>query len=343
MDFESDHVVVMDTNFVGRGRLQVSAMQKLAGRLSSRGHHIIVPEVVVWEWAHHAHEALTEAHLAMERASAMVDGSLGVAVPAVVVPDIDEVVEKVTAALLEVDGVTTLASEEVDAADAIRQQVLQVGVGIRKGGVKTGAADALVLASVTRMLDSYESVVLCTGDKVLGDAANALDERVTVASDQRALWAWHGLTTPGVADLALQIKLFLAKHFEEELSLGRGLGALSQGYNVADKIFDYARFVTEDVRQTDLDIKSISEVAVGDVEIVSGDEMPHLAVAELELCADAVLVNWFIGGPDGDLLDEWEDLPVKVVVQVTVELAADWTPQSVDVNGRALVALDECE
>jgi hypothetical protein len=187
---DSERVVVLDTNFVGRGRLQVDAVRQLAGRLSERGHSVVIPEVVVWEWAQHAFDALQEARVALDKASRDVDGRLCLTLPELQVPDVLQLVDTISSVLLEMPGVTILASDDASPSDAVQQQVLQIGLGIRKAGVKTGAADALVLSSVEVLVESCIEVVLCSGDKLLAETTEKLDladdQKVSVARTTRA-------------------------------------------------------------------------------------------------------------------------------------------------------------
>ena len=93
-----------------------------------------------------------------------------------------------------IEYVELLSASYEAAHAAIASQVLQTGAASRtKDGTKTGAADALVLAAVTELLDRYDEVVLATGDKRLATEARALRENVTIVTDQRQLWEWHGV------------------------------------------------------------------------------------------------------------------------------------------------------
>jgi hypothetical protein len=307
----------------------------------ARGHGVLLPEIVIWEWAAHADDALDEIRFAATKAKRAVDPVLEIGLATCPEIAVVEIFERISGAVAEIDGITVVATDPAAAAAAIVQQVTQVGTGSRsKDGTKTGAADALVVSVVAECLDDgYDEVVVASGDKLLGDAARGLDERVVVVRDHHQLWAWHGLTPPPTAALAESIASFAGEQTTQALASGHGFKLFDEGASVDGEIFEYAGFETEDVRETDVVIEAIDEVRVDEVEIVEGDEVPRVVVAELRIAGVALVTNWFVGGNDGELLDEWSSVDVIVSVPVTVELDEDWRPLDFDVNDKADVLL----
>ena len=138
----------MDTNFASRGKYQTQRLRKVIDRLVARGHEVIVPEVVVWEWAEHLHRKLRFAHDVADSARVDANASgLPIIVANVDLPTPERICEGIVEDLRAMPGVAVRSAMPHDAGRAIRDQVLQVGMGSRRSGTKTGAADSLVLAT----------------------------------------------------------------------------------------------------------------------------------------------------------------------------------------------------
>jgi rRNA-processing protein FCF1 len=335
--------VIVDTNFVSRKYFNKAKLDALGRRLAQREHDFIVPAVVVWEWAVHAHEALSEARLLVGDAIDHVDGALGVEL--VPVPEVTagDLASRMFEIIDELDDVFIAPTEPEDAVDALGQQVMQTGMGSTRDGVRTGAVDALIVHAVRRALDEYEEVVLASNDRALGAAVKELDDEVVVVTDQYRLWQWHGLTPPPDDQLAESIARFAAGEIEESLAVGGDGKLFDQGEEIDANIYEFVGFTTEDVRQVDLTLEGFSSATFSEVEVVEGDEEPRLVTGKLEVIGQVSVVNWFVGGPDGELLSEWARLSVSIVVRVTVELDAEWSPISYEPDDYAEVWLGEDE
>lgn len=156
--------VVVDTNVLGAGRLQIDQIKGLADELLDVDVEVVVPEVVVWEWAEHARSDL----VSLEETTRLLRKRLGRAGlddlhPAASaegsgIPDVQEIVDRIMAQLVDVLNVRVLSTSPEAALDGLRSQVLQTGAGSRKpsaGGTKTGAADAAWV---------YDALTLAGGD-----------------------------------------------------------------------------------------------------------------------------------------------------------------------------------
>lgn len=161
--------VVVDTNVFGRGRLDVAAIEGMAQDLRPVAVEVVVPEVVLWEWADHARTDL-ETFYADARAlrRARLDGLVpGIGQVTGQVPEVEEILAKMTTVLGGLDNVRVLPASEAGALAGVRAQVLRQGAGRRKtdDGEKTGAADTLWIYDGLAMAEHDPNrVVFLTGD-----------------------------------------------------------------------------------------------------------------------------------------------------------------------------------
>jgi hypothetical protein len=253
---ESGRTVVIDANFVGGGTFRSQKFDQLVDRLAARGHAVVVPEVVVWEWAQHTHEALTAAQREGTRARRASDPALGVAVPPLDVPPVTEIAGRIRAHIAAVPSAAVATTDPEGAVDAIAQQVMQTGTGSRsKDGTKTGAPDALIVRTVEIELESAEQVVVATGDQHLAEVVGELEEDVVIVRDQRDLWLWHGPTPPPSDELLSAVESFVEGNLTKGLDERHAFALFDQGVILDSSIFDNAGFHTDDVRQKDVEIE----------------------------------------------------------------------------------------
>lgn len=152
--------VVVDTNVLGAGRLQIDQIEGLADELLYVDVEVVVPEVVIWEWAEHARNDLA----GLEETARQLRKRLGRAglddlhpaasAGASEIPDVQEIVERVRARLEALPNVSVLPTTPEAALAGLRAQVLQTGAGRRKpaiNGTKTGAADAAWVYDALRL------------------------------------------------------------------------------------------------------------------------------------------------------------------------------------------------
>lgn len=154
--------VVVDTNVLGAGRLQVDQIEGLADELLYVDVEVVVPEVVLWEWAEHARRDL----VGLEETARQLRKRLGRAgledlhpaasVAGSEIPDVQEIVDRMRERLEELSNVLVLPTTPEAALAGLRSQVLQTGAGCRKpavNGTKTGAADAAWVYDALRLAD----------------------------------------------------------------------------------------------------------------------------------------------------------------------------------------------
>lgn len=259
--------IVLDTNILGRGHFNLHRLQSVLESVAGSGVEVVVPEVVVWEWAEHAaatYEALVEEHRAFR-----VDESL------YRLPDMPPVLPKqeLVAAILKAipRDVTVWRPQGEEWRAAIEAQVLQTGTGERKGGVKTGAADHLLLACVREQLDergSAEAVVLATGDRNLRQACEAaLDDEVLYADNERELLRRLIEFEPAPEELSEAVEEELSSRIKHGNSdIGETLQTFAMGFEVVGRREPLKNTQRELARLGRVDIVELHELEVGQFE-----------------------------------------------------------------------------
>lgn len=161
--------VIVDTNALMSGNLDLAKLEGIAERLAPRGIPVWVPFQVVAEWAVHAAETVQrwkEASRAAGRLAAAGVENVGT-------PDVPDWLNGATAqaarqlrtrfrsAIAALDNVEVLEARGDSALAAIDDQILGTGPGRKEGGVRTGAADsALVRDAVAHAARAKRSGVL---------------------------------------------------------------------------------------------------------------------------------------------------------------------------------------
>jgi hypothetical protein len=188
--------VVIDANAFGGGRLQIDQVEGLAGELAEVDVEVVVPEVVLWEWAEHALRDLTE----LEKTAKQLRNRIGraglsrlhpaaakQAVPKV--PPILELVELARASLEGLANVRVLPASPAGALAGLRSQVLQTGAGKRKptgAGTKTGAADTAWIYDVFELAErDADRLVFLSGDRDVVEACAELGSHAPKIYAQR--------------------------------------------------------------------------------------------------------------------------------------------------------------
>ncbi|UPL17495.1 hypothetical protein [Microbacterium aurugineum] len=208
-------VVVVDTNALPRGHFSLPALERLL-KVAGDASTVVVPEVVVWEWAEHAHSS----YVAVEEAAKAVRVDPSILSRPVVdpAPAVEELAERILNSL-PVQVKLWSPDREVWRA-ALRDQVLQVGSGETKSDVKTGAADAVVLACVEAESSEAEDVVLLvTNDRKLRSNALLFDNVRCSTGDKGLLAAMYSFT-PATDDLELRLMEQLPEYMNELIGVG---------------------------------------------------------------------------------------------------------------------------
>lgn len=168
--------VVLDTNALGRGQLDLGRVTALADRLSRHSIPLWIPTQVIWEWAAHAAEKVPEYRRARKVAGVLaatgLDGTELPPLPAWARGETKEVAAEIAAIFLgevaAITNVVVLPPSGDSAIAAIRDQILGTGAGGKKQSVRTGASDS----AQVRDVDDYASRVPGSGRIVFlsGDA-----------------------------------------------------------------------------------------------------------------------------------------------------------------------------
>lgn len=175
--------LVLDANALRRGHFSVIALNNwidaVGGALDA---DILIPEVVVWEWAEHAAAAYTTMRGQLQEFRTDPGLYSRPVLEEQIAPE--ELVERIRALLPRYVAIWT--PDPSAWKQAVQEQVLQVGLGERRDGIKTGAADSIVLACVSEQVENRsnaEPVVLATNDRALHKACSRLfGEQVLVTS-----------------------------------------------------------------------------------------------------------------------------------------------------------------
>jgi hypothetical protein len=144
--------VVFDSNAFGHARPDLAFLEDLARRLHIIDIETWVPEPVAWEWAQHLAEDWQKVQTAMaeERRRLRRAGLTEHSSP---YENARAVVDVFLARLAGVPHLTILALSPQNALLAVKDQILMVPPGRRKGEVKTGASDSAWLRTVLDKVD----------------------------------------------------------------------------------------------------------------------------------------------------------------------------------------------
>lgn len=143
---EPIRALVFDANVFGKSvEPNVQTIERWAAACRNNGAELWIPDVVAWELAQRVVAASAEFEQALRQHNARREkwGSAPVPVPEGLTVDVDSVVSA-----LEDAGATIVELSAEAAQAALRDQVLQLGSGSTKRGVKTGAADSGWIRSV---------------------------------------------------------------------------------------------------------------------------------------------------------------------------------------------------
>jgi rRNA-processing protein FCF1 len=324
------NAVVIDTNFVGRGKFSLDVIAKFAKRLLDHRLQLIIPEFVIWEWAEHAHSDIEVLAAAVKTAGSKIDRSLFQLGECPGVPDIEVLIGEIETLLSEIENVQIEASEPQEALGALRQQVLQIGAGSKKEGVKTGAADALLVQLAERLLDTFDRLAVATSDKLLAATAQDIAGPVTVVQTQKDLWDWDGLH-PTSAEIARKVEVFVRQRLME-FDYGTPYTLLQSGYVLDRSVFQHLD-VTPDCISGDV---SISVSTVDEIEITSDQQSSDtLAILEVAVNASCLIVYSWKKQLEDELSHDSGVFPLRIRSAVTVDLDDSGQPIELSTDDRA--------
>lgn len=330
-------VIVLDANAMPHGQFSPAVLEELR-TVVGRGVSIVVPEVVIWEWADHARSA----HVALEEAikKHRVHGELvdrPIIVPA---PSIEDLVRRIEASL-PYDVTVWRPSEDAWRA-AVRDQVLQVGSGEIKGNVKTGASDAIVFACVEHESNHAEgAVVVLTSDKLLRKNVTARFDNVRAASGTGALLQALNTFVPDTEDLELRLAEDLPAYLNERYGdsgemlpfrdLGVAMEAHGEYYGSPDENGLSALMVTS------VDIAEVHDFRV------EADGAERVALADLRLFGDifgdVLMYHEVVPGESGASREVVDFSSHFVDVTVAVRWDHNWRIKTVVPTGVAVLVI----
>ena len=130
--------VVFDTNVWSSGRFNAETFKARAARLDKAGINVLIPEVILWEWASHSAQDAKSGFDTWRRLTKA--GLVSGAYPGP--HDHGDVLAELRRFLATIPNAQILPVSGDAAIAGLRDQILQTGPGATKQGVKTGAADS---------------------------------------------------------------------------------------------------------------------------------------------------------------------------------------------------------
>lgn len=325
--------IVFDSSAFGKGALpNVETIQNWVQACAEHSAELWIPKVVALELAQHVVEECAKLDEQI-RAYSRNRKSWGLppttAPSSVTVDDVLEVLEGAGAVLVELDG--------DDAIEAIVDQVLLRGVGERKSGVKTGAADSAWVRSIisTNGGDS-EGLLVITGDE-RALIATCEELGVQVPRHVRHLGLLHALLGEGgviTSELRAKFDAFRA-------------GGIDGPYGLAAEIRDFAdlgpRNWWDSQRGRDFhvewELQELTASPDGDSELLDG---PVYDAWSNSLTAEILLR--FLAEEQYSRQDRWGDHAEYLAVRYPAALRATFTVFIDDDGGlRGLSSLDEVQ
>lgn len=330
-------VVILDTNALPHGHYNDRVLSQLI-EAASRGASIVVPEVVIWEWAEHARVA--QESLAGFVRQQRVDEKLVARLPAPEVPDMDELVSRIESVLR---GRATIWAPPPDVwRDALRQQVLQVGTGERKAAIKTGAADAIVLACVEEHIHTAGgAVVLLSKDDKLRAACRERCDDALVANGVGQLLPQLNEFEPAEEDLALRVEEELPDLLNEEIA-GSGVAMPFDDLGVEFQSGSSRLGFATSPRLSTIRLSKVDFVEVHDFQIAR-DDVNRYGLAELRIFGDVsvVLVEQREVAP-GEYAPVSEEVSLSMAyidVTVAIRWNHNWHFEGIEPTGVAVVTV----
>lgn len=349
--------VVIDTNSVGRGFFRHAIVESLAGKLHKRGHTLVVPECVVWEWSEHAQSAASKAAAAMEEALRNGVGDIGMSISLSELPGLDETYARIVARLEGVDGVTIFETTGQHAIAAVQAQVQQTGPASKSNNVKTGAADSLVAAAAIECVEVYSHVLLMTRDQLLAShCREASAGKITVVANQNDLLrnlptrpvepsvvvpryeaVWPDPVVEPPDDVVEQAEWFLRSEFDAIQERRERQPVLRSGFNLTASFLAQLGVAGRDRMQIDVETEAIDDVRLDVIDVPDGSDWsaPREIVAVVEVDCFLSVTEWRVSGPD--FVPEADSLnsAATIRVLVTVGLDEQWKPDWFSIDDEA--------
>lgn len=309
--------------------------------LLGRGASIVIPEVVIWEWAEHAraNAIATEESIKQFRVDpGLLDRPVSPPTPSAIV------LAKRIESLLSYD-ISVWCPDEEAWRNAVRDQVLQIGSGEMKGNIKTGAADAIVLACVEDEAEHAEGVVvLLTSDKFLRKAAANIGESVRTANGTRVLLETLNTFTPHIDVLELNLTESLSEYLNERIiNFGEAIPFRDIGIQINFAGQTYEPDSEEDL--SSITLKHVDIAEVHGLSVKNDDEEARIGLVNLRLFGK-ILAD-YVGhheAPSGEVMMRRETIDVSnnfIDVTVAIKWNHNWVIESIIPTGVALLVFDD--
>jgi hypothetical protein len=188
-------VLLVDTNLGPHGYPDIERVERLAAAAEQYDIEVVVPEIVVWEWAEHVWGRIEP----LKQMQSQANGTLRKAgLPAIRTKSspahVLTVAKSLTKRINEVPNASVIPARKKNAKRALRDQILQQGSGIVKDGVKTGAADSAWMRDALSYVDGDPAKLLFVSDN-LSDITRVF-ELLKLKPPQAANW-WNTLSQLG--------------------------------------------------------------------------------------------------------------------------------------------------
>lgn len=338
---------MLDSNFLGRGQFSSSELDGILSRVDPET-EIVIPEVVLWEWTEHAYtsiEKVVKAHRSFH-----VDPELFAIPNLPVSPSKSELLGSIQASLQKSRGehhqAVTIWWPPADVFEpAVKAQVLQTGVAERKEGVKTGAADHLVLECVRAQLEDRqiaEPVLLASKDKRLQKACDdEFGAEVMTAESQRELLSRLIDFTPAEDELSELVEEQIRERLCDGSSdIGRAFAEFDMGFQIGRPQTPATQLPP--TRKQSARLGPVSIVELHNLEIGEVADGARFGFADFRILADVDLTMLEL--QTGQEVDtEWatvaearmRDWVVDFTASVTFD--SDWNLSSVKVSSPASI------
>jgi len=320
--------VVIDTNVYGsNGEFRARSFAADARLCEANEVDVWVPEVVVWEWAEHAHTRAVTAHTASTRAWSILKDA-NVRGLEWVVPNVDQLIDGIRSAIEAHPNAHIVDCEPDNALLALRDQVLQQGAGSKKEGIKTGAADSAWLRDVASQNGGdLDGLLILTGDRsaVEGVCAKEAWSTPQIASSLRLVaadFAW--VKVPSASELAtlnanLTASLPWPAAFDDSAAVEVDLTAVDVSTVPIEITDEDDFFLYRDIR-TEVTLSQVYEILTVSEPQISTDG--HLFTARIDGVAE-VWAQEPTMDRDGVLAWTTVDHEAEVSFDVAVRLGAD--------------------
>lgn len=339
--FPPPEAVVFDTNVWSSGRFNADTFKARAARLGRAGIKVLVPEVILWEWA--SHSAL-DAKSGLDTWRRLVKS--GLASGSYPGPhDHRDVLEQLHKVLATVPNAQVLPVSGDSAIAGLRDQVLQTGPGSTKQGVKTGAADSAWIRDALAAVGGDPAKLIFVSGDVKGIRGTC--EQLGI-SDPRIVTE-HALSTslfafdPAPASATRLVADHLISALHSALAADDGHSPPMEPW-VSVTEFDLAE-LPEGLEyayagdSVTLDPEPVL-VGVRDVEVLDFDEeQPNVATIRFELVLMGRLTVWgYELDADGSVETTTSTLWNRLIRAPMIADVLDLTLQSLTSDGPATVS-----